>query len=56
MTRNPIFYSPGVRKLKRKRAAKNRKDVPNIQRKQLPTIRPIVIVTLLLQLIGRNNH
>jgi len=56
MNKNPIFYSPGVRKLKRKRAAKNRKDVSNIQRKQLPAIRPIVVITFLLQLIGRNNH
>jgi len=53
---NPIFHPPHVRKLKRKRAAKTKKDVPNIKRKQTDTIRPIVIVTFLLELIGRNRY
>lgn len=56
MTKNPIFYSPPARKLKRKRAAKNKQHDTIIQRKQIVTIRPIVVISFLLELIGRNSN
>jgi len=48
MTKNPLFYSPSARKLKRKRAMKNRKHAINNQRPY--SLNPFIVFSLLLEL------